>query len=855
MTRLILTFLLLVTVIAGAVAQNDAIYVYRNDGKFEAFFKSEIDSMSYSHYDVDSVYHNEWQAQIVYTADSIYYIPLEVIDSISFTAPETKYSHDVVKLDKLIPYLKNVSGMVLNFNNTLPTDIKPQIGDVLLYEGYDNPMFEQGFAGRVSSVDNYDVICDSVSLSEVYEQLISFGEYQAVEEPEPNSGVMRMRLVPKRVAGHVASSIALKGTVGTDTLYLSLDGTLKFDLRIVSKITAYESPYIDLSFTPSFSATLQGGIKGNIKGKWLENMVKVFGLPIPETPFYVYIKSGPALDLNLDASITLSTGVDFGFKMGLRYENNNWFPYGYNVSKGFSTPELTGNINGSIFMGIGTEVGISSYGDLIKFFIKKKLGVELSANFTTNLLESNKYEELSKAKLDLDFVGGISANALLKFTPLIQLEGSFNIFSARVGILTWKLVPSFSIPEITDTKSTSAKITVTPKEDLRIPVSIGIGLFDNDNNLTECAYLSPNYRLEKNSKEVDYSYVFTNLESNKKYIACPMVKWLGIDLTATPQQDFTLDDINVSITSFKVTDSEYKQGAFMNDGLYYDYKFNVSLTVEIDDLDGVEDWGYVYRDPYGNVKRISLMEYGQSYTDTRYAYYRNEAHSTACLYTYVKYVYDPEYYDSEPHDYPLDHGGFISCPDDNHPHAIDLGLPSGTKWACCNVGASSPEEYGGYYAWGETSEKSVYNRDNYTYYDHGYINIGSNISGTQYDVAHVCMGDPWRMPTIGQHEELVKRCTKVWTQQNGVNGILVTGPSGGQIFFPAAGYRSDGNLFSAGTGGIYWSSDHRTYGTFSAYFFDFGPGYWNWQHNSYLYDGHSVRSVCPREQGTDTVNE
>ena len=405
MTRLILTFLLLVTVIAGAVAQNDAIYVYRNDGKFEAFFKSEIDSMSYSHYDVDSVYHNEWQAQIVYTADSIYYIPLEVIDSISFTAPETKYSHDVVKLDKLIPYLKNVSGMVLNFNNTLPTDIKPQIGDVLLYEGYDNPMFEQGFAGRVSSVDNYDVICDSVSLSEVYEQLISFGEYQAVEEPEPNSGVMRMRLIPKRVAGHVASSIALKGTVGTDTLYLSLDGTLKFDLRVVSKITAYESPYIDLSFTPSFSATLQGGIKGNIKGKWLENMVKVFGLPIPETPFYVYIKSGPALDLNLDASITLSTGVDFGFKMGLRYENNNWFPYGYNVSKGFSTPELTGNINGSIFMGIGTEVGISSYGDLIKFFIKKKLGVELSANFTTNLLESNKYEELSKAKIDLDFHG------------------------------------------------------------------------------------------------------------------------------------------------------------------------------------------------------------------------------------------------------------------------------------------------------------------------------------------------------------------------------------------------------------------------------------------------------------------
>ena len=56
-----------------------------------------------------------------------------------------------------------------------------------------------------------------------------------------------------------------------------------------------------------------------------------------------------------------------------------------------------------------------------------------------------------------------------------------------------------------------------------------------------------------------------------------------------------------------------------------------------------------------------------------------------------------------------------SCPDDNHPHAIDLGLPSGTKWACCNVGASTPEGYGGYYAWGETSEKAVYNEVTYHY--------------------------------------------------------------------------------------------------------------------------------------------
>lgn len=843
MKRLMLTFMLFATMMAGALAQNDAVYVYRNDGKFDAFFKAEIDSMTYSHYDADSIYHNEWQAQLVYTADSIYYIPLEAIDSISFTAPETKYSHDVVKLDDLIPYLKSTDGMVLTFDGSLPSYLKPQVGDVLLYEGYDNPMFEHGFAGRVSAIDSYDVTCDSVNLSEVYEQLICFGEYQAVEEPDPDSGVMRMRLVPKRVAGNVSSSIALKGTVGSmDNLYLSLDGTLKFDLRIVSMITDFGSPYIDLSLSPSFSATLQGGINGSFKKNLLEKKVKVFGLPVPNTPFYVYISSGPVIEPSLSASVTTSTDVSFGFKLGMRYENDRWHPYGHNVSKGFSAPEISGNIDGSLFMGIGTEVGISSYGDLIKFYMEKKLGVELSANLSADLFESDKYEELSKAKVDLDFVGGISANAMLSLTPMIKLKGSFELFSTRIGINTWKLLPSFSVPEVSDKKSTYAKVTVTPKENLLSPVSIGIGLLDEDENLTECSYLSPDYRLEEESKDVDYSYGFSGLKSNKTYIACPMVRWMGMDLRATPTQYFTLEE-TVSITSFEVTGSNYSKGAYSNDGFTYDYKFDAATTVTIASLEGVADWGYVYRDPKGKIKRISLMEFGTSYTDTRYSYYRNEAKSTVCLYGYVQYEGDAEYYDAEPQYYPLEYS-VLTCPDDNHPHAIDLGLPSGTKWCCCNVGASSPEEYGGYYAWGETSEQGVYDWETYAYSDAygNCVNIGSDISGTQYDVAHVRMGAPWRMPTFEQLEELYNYCECTWTQQNGVNGALVTGPNGGRVFLPAAGNCMKD--YFEGSSGFYWSSSLRQGSGSYAYYLEVHSGGWILESYGRCLSS-SVRPVCP----------
>lgn len=193
-------------------------------------------------------------------------------------------------------------------------------------------------------------------------------------------------------------------------------------------------------------------------------------------------------------------------------------------------------------------------------------------------------------------------------------------------------------------------------------------------------------------------------------------------------------------------------------------------------------------------------------------------------------------------------GGVISkvewgeglCPDENHPHAIDLGLPSGTKWACCNVGASKPEDFGGYYAWGETSEKSTYTYDTYLF---PLDNIPADIAGTSYDVARVRMGAPWRMPSFGQQKELVSSCSHRWTTQNGVNGILMTGPSGGQIFLPATGLHSDGRFSGLGSRGFYWSSLRcLEYGGLAYclsldYLESLGP--------LPQYYGQSVRAVCP----------
>ena len=195
---------------------------------------------------------------------------------------------------------------------------------------------------------------------------------------------------------------------------------------------------------------------------------------------------------------------------------------------------------------------------------------------------------------------------------------------------------------------------------------------------------------------------------------------------------------------------------------------------------------------------------------------------------------------------------YLTCPDDHHPHMIDLGLPSGTKWACCNVGADKPEAYGGYYAWGETEEKSTYNWSTYIHCDGSEStchDLGSNIAGTQYDVAHYRWGGSWVMPSYDQNKELIENCTYEWTTLNGVNGGKFTSKkNGGTIFLPAAGYRWKDGLIYAGSNGYYWSSTQRpsnsyyAYNPYYAYSLGFYSGKADWYSYS-RYSGHTVRPV------------
>ena len=131
--------------------------------------------------------------------------------------------------------------------------------------------------------------------------------------------------------------------------------------------------------------------------------------------------------------------------------------------------------------------------------------------------------------------------------------------------------------------------------------------------------------------------------------------------------------------------------------------------------------------------------------------------------------------------------------------SVDLGLPSGTRWASCNIGASSPEEYGDYFAWGETTVKGDYSWQTYQWCNGTYESMSTDCVDSielnqQYDAALAKWGEQWRMPTMADFKELTTECTWTWTTQNGVKGYEVKGTNGNSIFLPAAGCRRDGTV-------------------------------------------------------------
>lgn len=884
----------LLSLTATAQTIGDAFYIYRNDGQFNAFFRNEIDSITYSCYDLDSTYCEDYVTQVIYTSDSIYQIPLAAIDSVGFVQPETKYKDDAVPLTgSLFDYLIKADSLTLTFDALLPIALIPQKGDKLVATDVSSKL-PCGFVGKVRQVstetEGIIVQCDSIGLGDalskfygVYDILVGENNEAKVRGPRKAPWTTeypydlpagRRQLPPIDLSAFVREKnifdINYKNTldIAFDPV-MHIRVTRVIDDNPLLAFTNHTNLFavldVDTEMKFDISGEAKAGSGGPDKKGWRLSCLPSQDFPIPPG-IVLYFDLGVKASLSGEIATAFTVNNHLHVVSDITFYDASLLPIigpmvnaavnRVDGSVNITTFDMTWDYIGfraelkpNVYVNLGLSAGHHDIGWVGgEFEGGVKLNGELMFDF--NRLrnaepETALYDELKElAKIDVKPYFGAHFVASAVYDRYAFRFGQ-DFENPRWIWYQGRILPGFSNTKATPLSETKARVTADITNDCFIPYTVGFALYDeNNHHIDTQIYQANGTPIKYWTRNAFHSFVcdFEGLDKTKKYKVYPIIRFFGQhDMLASPSADLMMD-VPVTITDFKVTKSEYKNNGFTNDGKSYDYCFYASTTVKLEKDKDVADWGYVYKDPDGEIAHISLRNFGTSYTDTRYAYYRNETKSTCTLYGYVKYVGDDEYYYGEPHDYPLEYGE-TSCPDENHPHMIDLGLPSGTKWACCNVGASKPEEYGGYYAWGETLTKSYYGWNTYQYYDSetGYVNLGSDIAGTSYDAATANWGAPWRMPSLEQIKELLSYTTSQWTTQNGVYGRKFTGSNGGTVFLPAAGGRWLDELYDEGS--LYWSSSLSTDYSDYAYGLYFNSGNADWDYDGYRHVGSTVRPV------------
>lgn len=714
MRKILFTLASIIMITSVSFADN-ALYIYRNDGSFNAFLDSDIDSMAYSTIDTAGVDHQRHVTQLIYTPDSLYQIPLSAIDSIAFTERPVKYTPQVVKItEDYLPHILSVDSLQIQFSTTLPSNLRPYNGDILLYEGF-SETFPNGFVGRIIDITETSsatiVECEEVYIDEVYESLTFVSDYVLENTPDEISQYSLRQISPKAEGeASVALNLGLELSAGdVGRFNASYKGSLK--VRAVINMSLTEPFYADLSCTSTH--TFKGEVQLKTRKPFFWNgdkSIKVFKatLPLPNCPVlkfdYVvapFVKGelSGSLSATFESTSSTTNGVIFRGASAETYKRNNGK---------FSDPQLSAafNIDGTLFGGAICSAYFGTVGNFLGLETNLYVGPKLTGNLSVDLVSlatESVYDAVKDAQIKVSLGAELEAKAKLKLLKW-EIDKVFAKAEFNSGLLKWYLYPLFSTPqyEAGDDK-TIAIITAKTSRELLMPVQVGMRLSDGENNLLAIKYHSADL-----SDATQYSIQFDNIEPGTKYKCYPMLKIFGMEMQASPTKEFTTE---------KQEDGEITPG-----------------------------------------------------------------------------------------------------------QEVDLGLS--VNWAGWNVGASSPEEYGGYYAWGETEEKSEYTTDTYKYYydtngDGGkeYANIGSNISGTQYDVARQKWGGSWHMPTKEELYELQRKCGWTWITYKGVNGYKVTGPNGNSIFLPATGYRISTLLVGQGSYCNYWSGALQESTSYDAWYF------------------------------------
>ncbi len=684
----------------------DIMYVYRTDGEFNMFLRDEIEKISFAP-----------GVQTVQTADSIYTLPLDNIECMSFIHPETVYRPETIRLDgELQDYIVEASSLRIKFSPETPPELLPKVGDKIAALDI-SEKFPAGIAGIVTNINGDLYFFREIDLEDVAERFYGYALLSDGNEPadtDINNGFIRLKtnsIEIDEAKSHMgAPFIMYYPYVGTTQssrtgikAQVGLKGWLK---RVVDSSRS-------LSYV-GFHATCD--VKSDQLFRIVGELREPVTIPACKKSFkllwntYMYMGVNQRLDVTGNSSMAFSADLlaDFVQDVDINY---------YPAANGFNTS----------FPCVNSVRHHASMADSdIRFTYAVvngpvKTGFDCSFGVLSRVRQENWLGATFSADLDMKFKGMPTDDALQDAGNATKVYESVKNGTAKIQCSSgghgnktltdnrfgWDLGDDYSLPTVTvydgfvfphfsDVKFIRDKTTPTDYSTsakssscLLTPSVLGFIIFDEEGNVARTPVYHEPQSPDENTVS-SYNISFYSLRTGHKYRAHPVVKCGGYDLVAAPYAE-----LNV---------------------------------------------------PF--------------------------------------------------------------CPDNKHPHAIDLGI--GVKWACCNVGASAPWEKGNYYSWGETETKSTYVLDTYKYYDkksQSCIGIGVEIAGTKYDVAHVKWGGSWVMPNFDEIKALYTSCPSESAIMNGVEGRKFYGSNGNTIFMPnVVGRWDDNTYFPSKNDGEYWGS-------------------------------------------------
>lgn len=659
-------YLILTAVVCGtfgAYAQKP-VYIYRNEGFIQTFITEEIDSITYSRIDADSILRPDVCMTDIHACDTVFRIPIASIDSISFVTPTTILQPDAFNIDeKLLTWVTGREDLTFYLNPSTPVNLLPEKGKVVVSLANASTPIKGIFMGEVADIktenDRIAIVCEPTSFEEAFVRFYSSSDVSQPMSKASTSGEREFwkSWEPGKKKVNLLSPLEvlpldLITYEPNDDLAFSIEDDPEISFSIEPRLKYHLSLTHDQHYGTSFSLSVLGdyqlqekiGLGGNIEFSQEAEEHKFFGGFIPfaggladffwESGIYGKVSLGIAIDKQWNQHFKSEFHWDWSRNAPSSMKPVNNFSCIKNEDKGNFA------INGSISTGLYLTIGF-------KFIANKDLDIaEVSLKFEGGCGLEGTYlpfkSDVADAKISPRFYSKIRNENLVSFSEF-GVQGKAKAFK-------WSIK--------------------TPPNIAGIPLHTKI--------------------------------------PHDKFLTVPSFR--NIELTKN-------DDNSIFVRT------DVKDRVFSNDlgfALRQDGKFNE------------EDYVYTYLN-YSGPNTLMTHVYPSKTSDSEYKVY------PLIRWMGIEMI-----------------AGIDACDDEFHPHTVDLGLPSGIKWSCMNLGASSPTDFGEYYKMGNK------------------------------DIATEQMGPGYSTPTKQQFEELLEYTTQKRVLKNGVKGFLFEAKNGNSIFLPAA---------------------------------------------------------------------